>query len=265
MTTAPIRHILGSDIARWIQKTAKDKLTKRAQACAVNAINYLVRAERIAAISTNVSFFCATHATEEAVASFVSACKAAGYDDAKEINLHDHKHKAAVSTFAQLISRHAHEVGLHIAYKPDDNILVARVPTDAGVQYGPLGMYLFSFNEDPENLSHANAFQSLLGLFNDAAEMHSHIRERSGFRDHALYATDEGVNQLSEESLALLLQDHALLTLGLVWAAIDVGRHERREPFLLQVLSAINQVTSGFKSKAASASSLAKVSGPQAS
>ena len=265
MTTGPIRQILGSDITRWIQKTANDRLTKRARACAVNAINYLVRAEKIAPISTNVSFFCATHATEEAVASFVSACKAAGYDDAKEINLHDHKHKAAVSTFAQLISGHTHEVGLHIAHKPDDNILVARLPTDTGVQYGPLGMYLFSFNEDPENLSHANAFQSLSSLFNDTAAMHSHIRERSGFRDHALYATDEGVNQLSEESLALLLQDHAYLTLGLVWAAIDVGQHERREPFLLQVLGAINQVTSGFKSKAASASALAKVSGPQAS
>lgn len=265
MTTDPIRQILGSDIARWIQKAARDRLTKRARACAVNAINYLVRAEKIAAISTNVSFFCATHATEEAVASFVSACKAAGYDDAKDINLHDHKHKAAVSTFAQLISRHAHEVGLHIAHKPADNILVARVPTDAGVQYGPLGMYLFSFNEDPENLYHANAFQSLSSIFNDTREMHSHIRERSGFRDHALYATDEGVNQLSEESLALLLQDHAFLTLGLVWAAIDVGQHERREPFLLQVLGAINQVISGFKGKAASGSSPTKGADRQAS
>jgi hypothetical protein len=254
MTVVPIRQILGSDIARWIQKTAEERLTKRAQACAINAINYLVRAEKIAEISTNVSFFCATHATEEAVASFVSACKAAGYDDAKQINLHDHKHKAAVSTFAQLISGHAHEVELHIAHTPDQNILVARVPTDAGVQYGPLGMYLFSFNDDPENLSDTNAFLSLSNLFDNPEQMHSHIRERSGFRDHALYATDEGVNQLAERSLALLLQDHAFLTLGLVWAAIDVGQHERREPFLLQVLGAINRVTSGFKSKAASAS-----------
>jgi len=265
MTMGPIRQILGSDIARWIQRTAEVRLTKRAQACAVNAINYLVRAEKTAEISTNVSFFCATHATEEAVASFVSACKAAGYDDAKEINLHDHKHKAAVSTFAELISRHAHEVGIRIAHKPDDNILVASVPTDAGVKYGPLGMYLFSFNEDPENLSPANAFHSFSNLFENPAEMHSHIRERSGFRDHALYATDEGVNQISEKSHALLLQDHAFLTLGLVWAAIDVGQHERREPFLLQVLGAINQVTTGFKSKTASASPPAKVSGPQTS
>lgn len=66
-------------------------------------------------------------------------------------------------------------------------------------------------------------FQSRSNLFNNTAEMHSHIQERSGFRDHALYATDEGVNQFSGESLALLLQDHAFLTLGLVWAAIDVG------------------------------------------
>ncbi|RVM19648.1 hypothetical protein [Sinorhizobium meliloti] len=82
MSTPSIRQILGSDIARWIQRNAKDKLSHRAQACAVNAVNFLVRAENIAEISTNVSYFCATHATEEAVASFISASKASRYTEA---------------------------------------------------------------------------------------------------------------------------------------------------------------------------------------
>ncbi|MDX0855178.1 hypothetical protein GOL78_12430 [Sinorhizobium medicae] len=249
MPTPSIRQILGSDIARWIQRNAKDKLSHRAQACAANAVNFLVRAENIAEISTNVSYFCATHATEEAVASFISASKASRYTEAKAVNLHDHKHKATVSAFAQFISAHAQDVGLRIALEPNDDVLLARVIGESGLGIYPLGMHLFSFNEDRQSGAHVDAFEGFASLFDNPTKMYAHIEERSSFRDRALYATDQGINQISEKSLSLLLRDHAFLTLGLIWAAIDVGQQDQREPFVVQVIGAINEVTRGFKAK----------------
>lgn len=250
MATPSIRHILGTDIAKWIQRNAKEKLTRRAQACAVNALNFLIRAEKIAKISTNVSYFCATHATEEAVASFVSACKTVCYPEAKDINLHDHKHKATVSAFAQFISGHVQTVGLHVELEATEDVLTARVKDGDGFRTYPLGLHLFSFNEDRQSDGHIDAFEGFSGLFDSTKKMHAHIEERSSFRDSALYATDNGFNQMSADSLLLQLQDHALLTLGLIWAAIDVVHHRQREPFVVQVLGAVNEVTKGFKAKA---------------
>jgi len=248
-STPSIRPILEHDIAYWLQRRAATDLKGRALACAVNARNFLVRAEKIAGISTIVSYFCATHATEEAVAAFISACKSNGYPEAKAINLHDHKAKATVSAFAQFISGHAHDVGLSIAHEPKEDALVARVRDGQTVQYYPLGLHLFTFNEKRQSDTHVQAFEGFSAIFGSPEDMRRHIVARSMFRDRALYASKGGAPAISESTLALQLQDHAFLTLGLIWAAVDVVNHKRREPFIIQILGAINEVNAGFKPK----------------
>lgn len=250
MTSTPsIRHIFDAEISNWLHRQMEAKLRGRAFTCAVNARNFLIRAQKIAEISTVVSYFCATHATEEAVACFVSACKMAGYPEAKEINLHDHKHKAAVAAFAQFVSGHAQAIGLCIGYEPKGDALVVRIRDGDGFQYYPLGVHLFTFNEDRESDAHIEAFGGFSNLFESQEAMLASVVERSAFRDRALYASDDGAPGMPAESLALQLQDHAFLTLGLIWAAIDVVRRDKREPFIVQVLGAVNQVTSGFRRK----------------
>ncbi len=248
-TTPSIRPILEHEIADWLQRRAAADLKGRALACAINARSFLVRAEKIANVSTIVSYFCATHATEEAVAAFVSACKSAGYPEAKAINLHDHKEKATVSAFAQFISGHLHDAGFSIEHRSDGDVLVARVRDGDAVRYYPLGAHLFTFNEESQSEIHADAFEGFLGLFGAPKDMRHHIVTRSTFRDKALYASKGGAPAMSNEVLALQLQDHAFLTLGLIWAAIDVVNHTQREPFFVQVLGAINEVNAGFKPK----------------
>ncbi|MCQ1774495.1 hypothetical protein NOI24_24625 [Neorhizobium galegae] len=250
MSTKPsIRPILEHEIAHWLQRRAAADLKGRALACAVNARNFLVRAEKIAKDSTIVSYFCATHATEEAVAAFVSACKSSGYPEATAINLHDHKEKATVSAFAQFISGHLHDAGLSVAHESAEDALVARLHNGDAVRYYPLGLHLFTFNEDSQNETHIDAFEGFSALFGSPEDMRRQIVNRSTFRDKALYASKGGAPAMSEDILALQLQDHAFLTLGLIWAAIDVVNHRQREPFVIQVLCAINEVNAGFKSK----------------
>ncbi|QJX09980.1 hypothetical protein [Rhizobium brockwellii] len=247
--TPSIRPILEHKIAHWLQRRAAADLKGRALACAVNARNFLARAEMIAKDSTIVSYFCATHATEEAVAAFVSACKSAGYPEAKAINLRDHKEKATVSAFAQFISGHLHDAGLSVEHEPEEDVLVARVRSGDAVQYYPFGLHLFTFNEDRQSETHIDAFEGFSALFGSPEDMRRHIATRSTFRDKALYASRGGAPAMSEDILVLQLQDHAFLTLGLIWAAIDVVNHRQREPFVIQVLGAINEVNAGFKSK----------------
>jgi hypothetical protein len=248
--TPSIRHILNADIAKWVQRRIKTGLTGRALGCAVNAQNFLIRAEKIARISPEVSYFCATHATEEAVASFVSACKVAGYAEAKQINLRDHKHKATVSAFAQFVSGHAQDIALSVAHEPGADTLVVRVGEGDAAAYYPLGLHLFTFNEDRHSDTHANALAGFSALFPDAQAMFAHITKRSEFRNQALYASERGAPAMTTKVLGLQLHDHALLTLGLLWAAIEVGQGDHREPFVLQVLGAINEVTTGFARRA---------------
>lgn len=248
-TTPSIRPILEHETAHWLQRRAAADLKGRALACAVNARNFLVRAEKTAKDSTIVSYFCATHATEEAVAAFVSACKSAGYPEAKAINLHDHKDKATVSAFAQFITGHLHDAGLSIAHEPGEDVLVARVRNGDAVQHYPLGLHLFTFNKDIQSETHFDAFEGFSALFGSPEDMRRHIVTRSTFRDKALYASSGGAPAMPEDILGLQLQDHAFLTLGLIWAAIDVINHRQREPFVIQVLGAINEVNAGFKSK----------------
>lgn len=183
------------------------------------------------------------------MAAFVSACKSTGYPEAKAINLHDHKAKATVSASAQFISGHAHDVGLSIAHEPKEDALVARVRDGQTVHYYPLSLHLFTFNEERQSDTHVQAIEGFSAIFGSPEDMRRHIVARSAFRDRALYASKSGAAAMSESALALQLQDHAFLMLGLIWAAIDVVNHKQREPFVIQILGAINEVNAGFKTK----------------
>jgi hypothetical protein len=134
-----------------------------------------------------------------------------------------------------LISGHAQTLGLNIAREKGDGSLDHFRPSSARPERRPsVSMSLFTYNRDSQSRDHAEAFERFAEHFPDAKAMYKH---------QAIYASDHGAPSMSEEMLQVQLRDHALLTLGLVWGAVDVLRHDRQKPFVLQVLGAINEVT----------------------
>jgi len=240
-----VKSLIDHPVADWVYRQASEQLSGRALSCAVNARNHLVRAQKIADadISNTIAYFCAAHATEEAVAAFIASAKRHGYRKlAGKVNIHDHAQKAVVSAYAQIISGHAEELKLVVTYNPAEDEAVARVRIGDNDTVYPLGLRLFSFNEDEEDPSSAAAFEAFARWFPNATAMVERVHERASFRDKALYAEDEGGPALSREQLDAGLREHTLLTLGLIWAAMDVTSHQEQEPFVVQVLGAISTV-----------------------
>lgn len=240
-----VKPLIDNPVADWIYRKGNERLSGRALSCAVNARNHLVRAQRIAdeEISNTVAYFCATHATEEAVAAFISSAKEHGYGTlARKVNVRDHAQKAVVSAYVQVISGQAEEMGVAVALNPSADELITRVKIDGNDTYYPLSLGLFSFNEDIDDPSSEAAFEALSRWFPSKEAMVRRVHARASFRDNALYARDDGAPALSKDQLDKALHEHALLTLGLIWAAIDVTHHKNRAPFLVQVLGAVAKV-----------------------
>lgn len=240
-----VKILLDHPIADWAYRIALERLSGRAKACAVNARNHLVRAQKItdAEISTTIAYFCATHATEEAVACFIAAAKANCYKAwASKVNVRDHAHKAVVASYAQIIAGYAEDMRLSIAYNPGTDDVLMKVILDEGEVLYPLSLPIFSFNEDGLNQSPEGARAAFLDRFPDVPTMVKHVHKRASFRDNALYAGDGGGPALSREQLDVALREHTLLTFGLIWAAMDVMKHQQPEPFVIQVLGAISAV-----------------------
>lgn len=237
-----VSRIINSPISQWIRIGATEQLTGRARHCAVNAWNFLIRAEDLATRHQTVSFFCVTHAVEEAVAAFIWSAKGCGYNAAKSINLKDHGHKAVIQEFARMIADDAGGVKMAITLKEDDNVLFARVTVSGADQYHPLWIGLLSYNPDPDDTDPSAAEASFISRFSDEAAMVKRIRASAGFRNDALYASKGGAPCMTDAQLAPQLRQYTVIALGLLWAAADMPKHAQQEPFILQILEAARRV-----------------------
>ncbi len=238
-----VKALIDHPVSDWVYRRANERLSGRALSCAVNARNHLVRAQRIAdeRISNTVAYFCATHATEEAVAAFIASAKEHGYRKlAGKVNIRDHAQKAVVAAYVQIIAGHAEGMKLAVAHNPADDSVMTRAKVNGKDTYYPLGLRLFSFNENGEDPSSEAAFEAFSSLFPSKDAMVDRVHERASFRDKALYAEDSGGPALTREQLDEGLREHTFLTLGLIWAAMDVTYHTEKEPFVAQVLGAIS-------------------------
>jgi hypothetical protein len=246
----PTAEILGHRITKFIHAEAGERLTGRAHAAANNAVRFLVKADSIADIAETVSYFCATHATEEAAACVIAAAKQYGYrEEASKINPRDHLHKATVAAFAHMAQRVAQDARLAFSMHEPTKCLVLRAYPNAPEEpvYGKLSMPVFSFNADANNPDGTAAFERFVGLFSDEEAMVEHIKARANFRNEALYAQDKGVPTMTRRNLYVQLREHTRITMGLIWAAVDISYHDRREPFILQLLTAISSTCERVK------------------
>ncbi|MBY3238685.1 hypothetical protein HFO17_29850 [Rhizobium laguerreae] len=240
-----VKAIIDHPVADWVYRRANERLSGRALSCAVNARNHLVRAQRIAdeGISNTIAYFCATHATEEAVAAFITSAKEHGYRKlAGKVNIRDHAQKAVVAAYVQIIAGYAQDMKLAVTHHSESDDVIARVHIGYADKVYPLGLRLFSFNENGGDPSPEAAFEAFSSLFPSTDEMVERVHKRANFRDQALYAGDEGGPALTRKQLDEGLREHTFLTLGLIWAAMDVTGHTNQEPFVVQTLGAISSV-----------------------
>jgi hypothetical protein len=130
--------LLNSEFSKWICNKI-ELLDGRAKYCAQNALLFAKWAADSKSSAPPVASFCAIHAVEEAVASFISSAKVSGHAKrAKQINLHNHLYKALVSIFASRASIAAHQGKMGIAVHQDGESLAFRVPTETSFFYNRL-------------------------------------------------------------------------------------------------------------------------------
>ncbi len=238
------RDLLDSVTAKWIIRTAQECLKSRAKFCAINTWQHLEHAARIADIAPTVSFFCSTHAVEEAVAGFVCSAKVNGFQkEAKTVNIKDHYQKAMVAAFARLIADRAKDIELHFAYYPEKEDLFARIPRGDRQEYHRLTLSLLSYNPVGGDKSADNATDDFLSQFADITAMKKALRKHADLRNKALYASEEGTPAMKSGDLKDALRSNTITALGLIWASADLARHSSEKPPLVcQLFGAMNRI-----------------------
>lgn len=212
----PIDRILGHEISRWVIAKTND-MTGRPKFSAQNAIQYLLWSEKNSAFAQNLSSFCAMHATEEAVASFVSAAEEQMNPSGKNrLNLNNHKQKALVSHLAQRFfnSIEADEMSMALDTKADQ--IVLRLIRGGQTHYLPAHLNNIHYGEpDGSNPSLE------LGALPQLEDVREETRRQARIRNDLLYADNQGLPGSFAEP-EKLLERETQLTLGLVWAAYEV-------------------------------------------
>lgn len=146
-----IKSILHGEMAKTIVLNILE-LEGRSNSCAQNAIKYLQCADYNARDFTSAASFCATHATEEAVVSFLWAVKQ--YSEhkviAKKISPKDHKQKALVSIYAARLWDFLADYRMQVAKPHDSNSFYFRMLESDGNYTEPKEFHLncLHFSED---------------------------------------------------------------------------------------------------------------------
>lgn len=237
------------DVAKWINRQIVN-LPDSGKFRASSAIRSLEWASRNYASGMPIpATYFALHATEEAVAAFVSCAKKSGYGDDAKINLRDHKAKATVSLLAQKTSNFlkAFAVGLRVDSSSDQ--LVARFTVDDQVHYQVASTNLFHFKQRRDGECQQDFFDDLVEVFGNIENLKEAVIKGQEARNEILYATSKALPTgfLDPESS---LRRECQLTLGLIWAAIDIARSERGGiAFITQALRTATLVIEGMSSK----------------
>ena len=191
----------------------------------------------------------ALHATEEAVAAFVSTAKAYGYGNDAKINLKDHKAKATVSLIAQKVSNLLADYDVGLAHDPKSDNLIVRYTLGGTVQFREASTSLFHFTHGEDGDRKADFLDEVISSFGDIRALKQAVIDGQAARNTILYATSTGLPTGFVDPEASLRRE-CQLTLGLIWAAIDVSRNQGEQiAFIVQALRTANLVIEDLRAK----------------
>lgn len=244
-----IEEIMRLDAAKWINRRVED-LPDSGRFRASSAIRSLQWASRNleAEMPIPAAYF-ALHATEEAVAAFVSCAKECGYGDDAKINLRDHKAKATVSLLAQKTSNFLTDFAPAIAVDPSGDRLMARFTVDGQLQFCEASTNLFHFTRGKDGDRKEDFLDELVEAFGDIGRLKDAVAMGQEARNEILYATGNALPTGFLDPEASLRRE-CQLTLGLIWAAIDMTRSKRGGiAFIAQALRTTMLVIEDMSSK----------------
>ena len=234
--------LMRSPKSQWVYRHAMSTLRGHALGAAKNTFSYIERSHFVSSKYPSLAYFCITHATEEAVVSLIQTAKQTGYEsDIKKFNHTVHRHKAVVTYFAQQIGDLLTDMSFELSFSEEKDHMLFRESRSNPPAGGLLKLSAFKFLDDDGNIDHENPTMLLDEIKKDKAKTVEYIVELSKFRDRALYATDTHQPGISPESMKTQLLLHTKLTLGIIWAAIELHKEEAPLPSIQRVLRDINE------------------------
>ncbi len=243
-----IDEIMQRESAAWIDSQIKE-LPDRGKFRASSALRSLRWANGIFDAGMPIpACFCALHATEEAVAAFISCAKECGYDEAKGINIMDHAAKATVSLLAQKVSGILLHYEYAVAVDPKTQTLATRYIVDGQTHYNEASTKLFHYRDDEENVL-PDFYDELVKMFGDVSELKKAVRVGQEARNTIFYASSEGYPAGFDDPSESLDRE-CQLTLGLIWGAIDLTKNAGQKiPFIEQALRTANIVIADLRKR----------------
>lgn len=243
-----INKIMKNTAAKWIDGRI-GMLPDRAKFRASSAIRSLQWANGIFDAGMPIpACFCALHATEEAVSAFISSAKEAGYEDARGINIKNHADKATVSLLAQKISTILKPYEVAVAPRPDGKDLAVRFVLKGNTIYNDASTNLFHFIDAEENVK-PDFHDTLVGIIGDVETLRREIRDVQEARNTLFYATKTGL-PTGFENPSESLSRECYLTLGLIWAALDINKNKGHNIiFIEQALKTANIIIDEARGK----------------
>lgn len=192
--------------------------------------------------------FCALHATEEAVAAFVSSAKESGYGEDAKINLKDHQAKVTVSLLAQKLVNAFQEYGPAVAVDEASNKLVARFTRNGEYMYDTATMHLGHFCNSDDRMAEDFLDNIVLTFNGNIEKLRGAIFHMQEARNGIIYADVDGYPSGFDDPESLLRRE-AQISIGLIWAAIDIYEHKGEvAPLVAQALRTANIIIEGMKS-----------------
>lgn len=243
-----IDEIMKLETSIWVDKKIIE-LPSRAKFRAANSIRALSWANKIYAAEMPIpACYCALHATEEAVAAFISCAKVCDYEQAKSINIRDHRAKATVSFLVEKIITIIKQYNTAIAYDDKADEIVVRFTKNEETLYSIASTKLFHFRDGGNKISN-DFYKIILEEFGDVSKLKAQVKKGYEARNEIFYADRKGLpTGFNDPERALRRECH--ITLGLIWAAIDMSKEkENNIPLISQALQTAIFIITAFDSE----------------
>ena len=238
-----IDEIMSNERAEWVDAKISE-VPKRSRFRAANASRSPSWASAISKDPARQipACYCALHATEEAIAAFVSTAKECGYDDAKKISIRDHQAQATVFLLSQELTDFTNMPHRSIGYHADTDLLVARLEENNKTSYHPLILQPFYFHNADHDVVDDFA-GALLNLFQgDILTSRNAVLKVERARIGIFYADSSSFPVGFDNPNEQLVRE-SKISLGLIWASIDMWRNTgERVPLILQFLKTAHLV-----------------------
>ena len=244
----PIDKIMQTPEAKWVDHQIAH-LPDRVKFRAASALRSLKWSSQIydLGLAIPASYF-ALHATEEAVAAFVTCAKVHGYGDDANINLRDHRQKSVVSLLVQNVGSLLEQFKLGVALHPKSGKIAVRYLHESNVAHAEASTGLINVVNSEGEFT-PDFYDQIQRQLGDVEVIKNEVTRIQEGRNHILYASKKGLPTgfLDPEGQ---LRRECMLTLALVWVCIDIKEHGgERIPFIQQALRTANIVISDLESK----------------